>query len=239
MDFTIIAYAIPFLLTGAKTTLLISVFGVGLGLPFGILVALARTSRNRLVCTAADAYCAVFRGTPMLVQIFVIYYGLGQVGFFRSNPVIWWLIGDGLHAAILAVLLNTGAYTAEIFRTALLSLPRGLIEAAEACGMSPWIILRRIKFPLALRQALPSYSSEVAIIVKESSLASTIAVLEITGWAKRLMSETFAIMDIFIITSVFYLTLNVVGLTALKLLERQLWFERRSTRRKATSLCPS
>ncbi|TIO12014.1 MAG: ABC transporter permease subunit, partial [Mesorhizobium sp.] len=131
---------------------------------------------------------------------------------------------DGLHAAILAVLLNTGAYTAEIFRTAFLSLPRGLIEAAEACGMSPWIILRRIKFPLALRQALPSYSSEVAIIVKESSLASTIAVLEITGWAKRLMSETFAIMDIFIITSVFYLTLNVVGLTALKLLERQLWF---------------
>ncbi|TGV50607.1 ABC transporter permease subunit, partial [Mesorhizobium sp. M00.F.Ca.ET.149.01.1.1] len=80
-----------------------------------------------------------------------------------------------------------------------LSLPRGLIEAAQSCGMSPWIILRRIKFPLALRQALPSYSSEVAIIVKESSLASTIAVLEITGWAKRLMSETFAIMDIFII----------------------------------------
>ncbi|TGT53416.1 ABC transporter permease subunit, partial [Mesorhizobium sp. M2E.F.Ca.ET.166.01.1.1] len=103
--------------------------------------------RNRLVYKAADAYCAVFRGTPMLVQIFVIYYGLGQVGLFRSNPVIWWLIGDGLHAAILAVLLNTGAYTAEIFRTAFLSLPRGLIEAAQSCGMSPWIILRRIKFP--------------------------------------------------------------------------------------------
>ena len=239
MDFTIVAYAVPFLLTGARTTLLISVFGVGLGLPFGILLALARTSGNRLVRQVADAFCAVFRGTPMLVQIFVIYYGLAQVGFLRANPVIWWLIGNGLHASILAVLFNTGAYTAEIFRTAFQSLPRGPIEAAEACGMSPWIVFCRIKFPLAFRQALPSYSSEVAIIVKESSLASTITVLEITGWAKRLMSETFAIMDIFIITSVFYLTINVVGLTALKLLERQLSFERHSTRRKAPSPCPT
>jgi octopine/nopaline transport system permease protein len=230
MDFVIVAYAVPFLLAGAKTTLLIAVFGVCLGLPFGLVLAVARTSSIRFVRKAADAYCAVFRGTPMLVQIFVIYYGLAQVGSLRANPVIWWLIGNSLHAAILAVVLNTGAYTAEIFRTAFQSLPRGQIEAAEGCGMSPWVIFRRIKFPLALRLALPSYSSEVAIIVKESSLASTITVLEITGYAKRLMSETFAIMDIFIITSVFYLTINVVGLTALKLLERHLSFERHSTR---------
>lgn len=173
-----------------------------------------------------DVYCAVFRGTPMLVQIFVLYYGLAQIEFVRHNAVIWWLIGSGLHAAILAVILNTGAYTAEIFRTAFLSLPKGLIEAAEACGMSPWHVFSRVKFPLALRQALPAYSSEVAIIVKESSLASTITVLEITGYAKRLMSETFAIMEIFIITAVFYLAINVIALTSLKLLERRLAFTR-------------
>lgn len=226
MDFDIIAYALPFLLIGAKTTLLIAVFGIVLGFPLGILTGLGRGSKNRILRTICDTYCAVFRGTPMLVQIFVIYYGLAQVDFIRHNPVLWWLIGDGLHAAILAVVLNTGAYTAEIFRTGFLSLPKGLIEAAEACGMSPWVVFKRVKFPLALRQALPAYSSEAAIIVKESSLASTITVLEITGYSKRLMSETFAIMDIFIITAVLYLAMNVVALTALKLLERRLSFVR-------------
>ncbi len=226
MDFDIITYALPFLLIGAKTTLLIAVFGIVLGFPLGILTGLGRGSKNKVVRTVCDVYCAVFRGTPMLVQIFVIYYGLAQVGFIRHTPVLWWLIGDGLHAAILAVILNTGAYTAEIFRTAFLSLPKGLIEAAEACGMSPWVVFKRVKFPLALRQALPAYSSEAAIIVKESSLASTITVLEITGYSKRLMSETFAIMDIFIISALLYLAMNVVALTALKLLERRLSFIR-------------
>ncbi len=226
MDLSIISYAAPFLLAGAKTTLLIAVFGVGLGLPFGVLVGLGRGARNRLLRRVCDIYCAVFRGTPMLVQIFIIYYGLAQVSFIRHNPVIWWLIGDGLNAAIVAVVLNTGAYTAEIFRTAFLSLPKGLIEAAEACGMTPWHVFARVKFPLALRQALPSYSTEVAVIVKESSLASTITVLEITGYAKRLMSETFAIMEIFVITAAFYLVINVVALTSLKLLERRLSFPR-------------
>lgn len=226
MDLSIISYAVPFLLVGVQTTLLIAVFGVGLGLPFGVLVGLGRGARSKLLRRICDIYCAVFRGTPMLVQIFVLYYGLAQVDFIRHNPITWWLIGNGLHAAILAVILNTGAYTAEIFRSAFLSLPKGLIEAAEACGMSPWHVFSRVKFPLALRQALPAYSSEVAIIVKESSLASTITVLEITGYAKRLMSETFAIMEIFIITAVFYLVINVVALTALKLLERRLSFIR-------------
>ena len=226
MNLDIVTYAIPFLLVGAKTTLLIALFGIVLGFPFGIVVGLGRGSKNRVLRNICDSYCAIFRGTPMLVQIFIIYYGLAQVSFIRHNPVLWWLIGEGLNAAILAVVLNTGAYTAEIFRTAFLSLPKGLIEAAEACGMSPWHVFTRVKFPLALRQALPAYSSEAAIIVKESSLASTITVLEITGYAKRLMSETFAIMDIFIITAALYLAINVVALTALKLLERRLSFVR-------------
>ncbi|MBY5898198.1 ABC transporter permease subunit [Rhizobium ruizarguesonis] len=222
MDLEIVKYAVPFLLVGAKTTLLIALFGIGFGFPFGIAVGLGRGSKNRMLRNSCDTYCAIFRGTPMLVQIFVIYYGLAQVSFIRHNPVLWWMIGDGLHAAILAVVLNTGAYTGEIFRTGFLSLPKGLIEAAEACGMSPWHVFTRVKFPLALRQALPAYSTEAAIIVKESSLASTITVLEVTGYAKRLMSETFAIMDIFIITAALYLAMNVVALTALKLLERRL-----------------
>lgn len=222
MDLSILRYAIPFLLEGAKLTLVIAVFGVAFGLPLGVLVGLARESGNGLLRRIFDAYCAVFRGTPMLVQIFVIYYGLAQVSVIRHNPVLWWMIGDGVHAAILTVVLNSAAYTAETFRTAFRSLPKGLIEAAEACGMSPWHVFTRVKFPLALRQALPAYSTEVAVVIKESSLASTITVLEITGYAKRLMSETFAIMEIFILTAAIYLAISIVALTAMKMFERRL-----------------
>jgi octopine/nopaline transport system permease protein len=227
VDIEIVKEAVPVLLQGAKTTLLISAFGVVVGFPFGLCVALMRTSQNRIASRLSNAYSAFFRGTPMLVQIFIIYYGFGQIAFVRHNPALWWIVGNSLHAAVLAVLLNTGAYTSEIFRSAFLSLPKGLIEAAHACGLSPWITFRRIRFPLALRQALPAYSSEVAIIVKESSLASTITVLEITGYAKRLMSETFAIMDIFIIASVFYLAINFFCLACTRFAERYLAIETR------------
>lgn len=230
MDLGIVSTALPFLLTGARVTLLIALFGVGIGLPFGIGLALVRTSARSVPRRCADVHCAVFRGTPMLVQIFILYYGFAQVGFIRHNPVAWWLVGDSLRAAILAVILNTGAYTAEIFRTAFRSLPRGLIEAAEASGMSPWTTFHRVRLPLAFRQALPSYSSEVAIIVKESSLASTITVLEITGYAKRLMSQTFAIMEVFLLTAALYLLINIVCLTALKVLEGRLFVEGRPAR---------
>lgn len=222
MDLDLVQTALPILLKGAKTTLVIGAFGVLLGFPSGLAVAFARLSGNRFLRGAADVYSAIFRGTPMLVQIFVLYYGLGQLGFIRHSPVLWWIVGDALHCAILAVVLNTVAYTSEIFRGAFLSIPRGMTEAAEACGMSSWVMLHRVRFPLALRQALPAYGNEIAIIVKESSLASTITVLEITGYAKRLMSETFAIIEVFVIASVFYLAINLTALALVRALERRL-----------------
>ena len=179
----------------------------------------------------AGAYSALFRGTPMLVQIFVLYYGLGQVGLIRHTPALWWMIGDALHCAVLAVVLNSAAYTSEIFRSAFRALPPGMTEAAQACGLSPWITLLRVRFPLALRQALPAYGNEVAMIVKESSLASTITVLEITGYAKRLMTDTFAIMEIFIIASTFYLAINFVALGLVRAVERRIARPRRTASR--------
>jgi octopine/nopaline transport system permease protein len=222
MDIELVQTAFPILLKGAQTTLLIGLFGVAIGFPLGIAVALARLSSNRLIATASSAYSAVFRGTPMLVQIFVLYYGMGQLGFIRDNAALWWVVGNSLHCAILAVILNTVAYTSEIFRGAFLSIPRGMVEAAEACGMPPWVTFHRIRFPLAIRQALPAYGNEIAIIIKESSLASTITVLEITGYAKRLMSETYAIIEVFIIASIFYLAINFVALSLVRLLEIRL-----------------
>lgn len=222
MNLELLNEALPLLFKGAQVTLLIGLFGIVLGFPLGIAFALARLSSNRLLSRVTSAYSAFFRGTPMLVQIFILYYGFGQLSFVRESPAVWWLIGSSLHCAMLAVVLNTVAYASEIFRGGFQSVPRGQMEAGLACGMTKWTLLRYVRFPLAIRQALPAYGNEVAIVIKESSLASTITVLEITGYAKRLMSETFAIIEIFAIASCFYLALNVLALTLVRLIERRL-----------------
>jgi octopine/nopaline transport system permease protein len=222
MDMELLQQAIPFLLKGAQVTLLIGFFGVVVGLPLGVLLALLRLSGRRGVVACCSAFSAFFRGTPLLVQLFILYYGFGQLEFVRHNPVLWWVVGSSLNCAILTVVLNTVAYTSEIFRGAFQSIPHGLVEAAQACGMSKWITLLRVRFPLALRQALPAYGNEIAIVVKESSLASTITVLEITGYAKRLMSETFAIIEIFVIASLFYLVINLLAMLLVRQFEKYL-----------------
>lgn len=218
----LIDMSLPFLLKGARITLLIGIVGIVAGFPLGVALALLRIGARRVLARLSDAYSAFFRGTPMLVQIFIIYYGFGQLQFIQDTPVLWWLFGDSLHCAMLTVLLNTIAYTSEIFRGAFLAVPKGSLEAALACGMSPATLLRRVSFPLAVRYALPAYGNEVAIVIKESSLASTITVLEITGQAKRLMSETFAIIEIFAVASALYLLINFIALLAVRVIERRL-----------------
>ncbi len=223
IDPELIRSAVPLLLQGAKLTVLISLVGILIGLPFGVAVGRLRASTDlRWLMRVADGYSALFRGTPMLVQIFVLYYGLSQIDAVRHTPAIWWLIGDSMRCAMLAVVLNTVAYTSEIFRTAFRSVPTGLVEAALACGMSRTLTLLLVRLPLAVRHALPAYGNEVAIIVKESSLASTITVLEITGYAKRLMSETFAIIEIFAMASALYLAINLSLLALVRVFERRL-----------------
>lgn len=227
IDTDLIAMALPLLATGALVTIKIAVIGIVLGLPLGLGMALLRLHPNRLLSTLADGYAGLFRGTPMLVQLFLIYYGFGEIALIRQTPALWWFFRDALYCAELAVVLNTVAYTSEIFRTAFQAIPRGQIEAAIAVGMSPITILRRIRLPLALQSALPVYASEAITVVKETSLASTITVLEITGQAKRLMSQTFAIFEIFAIASLLYLAINLLCLGIFALLERR---QRRGTR---------
>lgn len=221
IDTALIAMALPLLATGAVVTVKIALVGIAFGLPLGLGMALLRLHPHRLVSRLADGYAGLFRGTPMLVQLFIIYYGFGEIAFIRQTPALWWFFRDALFCAELAVVLNTVAYTSEIFRTAFQAIPSGQIEAALAMGMSPTTLLRRIRLPLAFRNALPVYASEAITVVKETSLASTITVLEITGQAKRLMSQTFAIFEIFAIASLLYLAINLLCLGLFYLLERQ------------------
>jgi octopine/nopaline transport system permease protein len=222
MDLELIQQAVPVLLKGLKVTAILTVLSVLIGFNLGLGLAMMRLSSNRLVSGFAKGYSTVFRGTPLLVQIFLFYYGLGQLSFVKDNAALWWVVSDGARCAVLALALNTAAYTSEILRGGLLSVPTGLVEAAQACGMSRALRFRRIEFPLAIRQALPAYGNELVLTLKGTSLASTITVLEVTGYTKRLMSQTFAVFEIFAIAGVFYLAINLLLITLVRLLERYL-----------------
>jgi octopine/nopaline transport system permease protein len=222
MDLELVQQAVPVLLKGLWVTLSLTILSVLIGFNLGLGLAIMRLSSNRIVSGLAKYYSTVFRGTPLLVQIFLFYYGLGQLSFVRDNAALWWVVSDGARCAVLALALNTAAYTSEILRGGLLSVPSGLVEAAQATGMSRVLRFRRIEFPLAIRQALPAYGNELVLTVKGTSLASTITVLEITGYAKRLMSQTYAVFEVFAIAGVLYLIINLMLITVIRSLEQHM-----------------
>ncbi|MFC5355768.1 ABC transporter permease [Azospirillum himalayense] len=210
MNWELMWDSVPTLLRGVPVTLQL----VGLALLFGagvaFAVALLRLYGNRVTERLMAAYVFVFRGTPLLVQIFLIYYGMGQFELVRSS-VLWVYLREPFWCAILALTLNTGAYTSEILRGAILSVPQGQIEAARACGMSRTLLFRRIMMPVAIRQMLPAYGNEVILMVKASSLASTITLLEITGIARKIIAQSFAVFEVFIVAGSIYLLLNFLA----------------------------
>ena len=222
MDWDLVQRAVLTLGRGVGTTLILASVSLMIGFSLGLGLALMRISGNRWLAGFAEGYSAIFRGTPLLVQLFLFYYGLGQFAFVRDSAVLWWVIGGGLHCAILSLALNTAAYTSEILRGGLMSVPTGLTEAAKAAGMSRALRFRRIEFPLAMRQALPAYGNEMVLVIKGTSLASTITVLEITGHAKRLMSQTYAIFEVFTIAGLFYLAINMALIFAMRRLEARM-----------------
>lgn len=222
MDIELIREAVPVLMKGLRVTATLTVLSVLIGFNLGLLLAVMRLSTNRFVSGFAKCYSTIFRGTPLLVQIFLFYYGLGQLSFVKDNAALWWVVSDGARCAVLALALNTAAYTSEILRGGLMSIPAGLVEAAQACGMSRVLRFRRIEFPLAIRQALPAYGNELVLVVKGTSLASTITVLEVTGYAKRLMSQTYAVLEVFAIAGALYLVTNLVLVALVRTLENRL-----------------
>ena len=222
MELEFILRALTVLSRGVGMTLLLAGVAIFFGFLLGLTLALMRLSDRGWLAAIARNYSIVFRGTPFLVQIFLLYYGLGQFAFVRDNAVLWWFIGDATHCAMLALTLNSAGYVSEILRGGLMSVPAGLLEAAKACGMNRWLQFRRIRFPLAMRQALPAYGNELILVVKGTSLASTITVLEITGHAKRLMSQTYAIFEVFALAGLLYLIINLILVSVIRLLERSM-----------------
>lgn len=230
MDAALFHTTIATLFKGFGLTVYISLLSIILASGIGMTAALMRMSRAWLPSRAAFAYSTCFRGTPLLVQLFIFYYGLGTLSFVRESPALWWIFSDGARCAILTIALNSGAYMSEVLRGGLQSVPRGQIEAAKACGMPGFLRFRRIIFPVAVRQALPAYSNELVLAIKGTSLASTIAVMELTGYAKRLMSQSYVVIETFVVAGLLYLAINLVLLACVQLTERWLGVSRLSVR---------
>jgi octopine/nopaline transport system permease protein len=221
MNWQLMADAFPRLLAGVPLTLQLVALAEILGLVLATGTALARLSGNRVLEGVAQAYVFVFRGTPLLVQIFLIYYGLGQFPAIRES-VLWPVLREPYWCAVLALMLNTGAYTSEIIRGGIQSVPHGQVEAARACGMGRWLTFRRIVAPVAVRQALPAFGNEVILMVKASSLASTITLMEITGIARRIIAQSYAVFEVFIVAGAIYLMINFTLAALVRIAERRL-----------------
>ncbi|MBC8718324.1 MULTISPECIES: ABC transporter permease [Brucella/Ochrobactrum group] len=206
---------------GVPLTLQLAASSIIFGAVLALLFALMRLSGITVLDWIARLYVFVFRGTPLLVQIFIIYYGLSQFPAVRYS-FLWPILREPYWCAIIALTLNNAAYASEIIRGGLLSVPSGQIEAAKACGMSRFTCFRRIVMPLAIRQALPGYGNEMISMVKATSLASIITLMEVTGIAAKLIAESYRAIEVFVIAGAIYLAINFVLTRALMFAEYRL-----------------
>ncbi|MGP5567920.1 MAG: Octopine transport system permease protein OccM [Pseudomonas helleri] len=212
---------LPKLIQGATLTLELTALSVIAGLIVAIPLGIARSSKVWYVRSLPYGYIFFFRGTPLLIQLFLVYYGLGQFEAVRES-VLWPYLRDPFWCAVLTMTLHTAAYIAEILRGAIQAIPPGEIEAARALGMSRGKTLLHIVLPRAARIGLPAYSNEVILMLKASSLASTVTLLELTGMTRTIIARNYQTVDMFLIAGVIYLVMSFVLIQGFKLLERWL-----------------
>lgn len=222
MNLDIVIENIPRLMNGTIVTLHITGVSVVLGFCMAIPLALMRISKNRLISVPAYGFIFYFRGTPLLVQIFLIYYGSGQFQEFLSQVGLWKFFREAYFCSVLSLTLNTAAYSAEIFRGGIEGVPYGEIEAARACGMSGGLLYRRIIIPKALRIAWPAYTNEVVFLLQASSLVSIITLMDITGVARVVAARSFAFYELFLTAALLYLILVYGLLFIFKKIENRL-----------------
>ena len=219
-DIALVWANLPMYGQGILVTLKLLLIALAVGLLLAVPLALMRVSRRPWVNFPAWLYTYVIRGTPMLVQLFLVYYGLAQFHSVRESWLWPWL-SDATFCACLAFAINTSAYTAEILAGSLKSTAHGEIEAARAMGMSPGLLYRRILLPSALRRALPQYSNEVIMMLHTTSLASVVTLIDITGAAKTVSSQYYLPFEAYITAGLFYLGLTFILVRLFKLAERR------------------
>jgi octopine/nopaline transport system permease protein len=206
-DVALILDSIPKMLMGLGLTLQLLFLSLALGTVLAVVLLLMRISGRWFLSAPAMVYIYIFRGTPILVQIFIIYYGLPQLELVRES-ILWPILREPFGCAVLALSLNTGAYVSEIFRGGVLGVDRGLKEAAAALGISARDRFIHVTAPIAIRLCLPAYSNDVVSLMKSTALASTITLLDMMGIARTIVAETYAPYEVFLSLMVIYLVLT-------------------------------
>ena len=224
MDFDLMITSLPKLLSAAVITLKLLSASLIIGLFIGFLFSVLRLNKNPFINKFAYGYSYLFRVTPLLVQIFIIYYGLGQIEWLRST-FLWVILKEPYWCAIIAFALNTGAYTSEILRSAFQTIKPGIIEAGKSLGISNQIILYKIQIPVAIRQSLPAYGNEIILMMKGTSLASTVTLMDITGVAKHIVSTTYKPLEVFLLAGGIYLFMTFIIHNLIKYLEKKYSFQ--------------
>ena len=221
MDLDLMINSLPKLLSATLTTLKLLSLSLIFGLIIGLIFAIMRLSKNKFVSNFSYGFSYLFRGTPLLVQIFIIYFGLGQIEYLRST-ILWSILKEPYWCAIIAFALNTGAYTSEILRSAFQTIKPGLIEAGKSLGISSKIIFYKIQIPIAIKQSLPAYGNEIILMLKGTSLASTVTLMDLTGVAKYIISTTFKPVEVFIVAGSIYLFLTFLIHNFIKFAEKRM-----------------
>tara|TARA_Y100000590_G_C15735981_1_gene1018578 strand:- start:2049 stop:2738 length:690 start_codon:yes stop_codon:yes gene_type:complete len=218
MDFNIVLKNFPIILQGLDDTILLVVLSLSIGFIISIFFALARTSKYIWLSKLIYLYIFVIRGTPLLVQIYLIYFGLGSIEAVRES-FFWIILKEPFYCGVLALIINTVAYTSEIIRGGIESVKIGQKEACKALGMNNFTMYHKIVLPVAFRQALPGYGNEMILMVKATSLVSLTTFMEMTGIARNIMAKTFAPIEAFIAAGSIYLLLNFLVVQFIKYLE--------------------
>ena len=224
MDFELMINSFPKLLNATVITLKLLSASLFFGLFIGLLFAVLRMNKNPIINKFSYVYSYVFRGTPLLVQIFIIYFGLGQIEYLRSTH-LWIILKEPYWCAIIAFALNTGAYTSEILRSAFQTIKPGYIEAGKSLGISNKVIFYKIQIPIAIKQSLPAYGNEIILMLKGTSLASTVTLMDLTGVAKYIISTTFKPIEVFIVAGGIYLFMTFIIHNFIKYLEKKFSYQ--------------
>ena len=213
---------LPRFLGASLVTIQITVISVFIGFCMAIPLAVIRVYGPRPLSWPVYLFTFYFRGTPLLVQIFLIYYGSGQFMEQLQAVGLWTLFQSPWFCAVLSLTLNTAAYSTEIFRGGIQGVPSGEVEAARACGMSGLLLYRRIIIPRALRVAWPAYTNEVIFLFQASSLVSIITVMDITGVAGEIATRSFAFYEVYLFAAALYIVIVYGVLWVFRRVERRL-----------------
>ena len=210
---------------GIPLTLQVVSISTILGIFLAVAVALMRISGNRLMSLPAYYFVYLIRVTPLLLQLYFVYYGLSQFEAIRES-ILWPILKEPYWCGIITLTISTGAYSSEIIRGGILSVSKNYIEASGALGLSQIKTFMLITLPITVRQALPAYGNELILMVKASSLISIVTLMEITGIARTIISKTYAPVEIFLVAGSIYLVINFIIVMFVNLAERRLGIEK-------------